>query len=53
MGLYHSRGRPNIFGRQNFTYNLKEDVYVYPAGELMPPLGKKKGEEAREEKVTT
>jgi transposase len=53
VGLHRSGGRPNIFGREDFTYGPKEDVYVCPAGELLRPLGKKKGEEEREEKVTT
>jgi len=53
VGLYRSGGRPNIFGREDFTYDPKEDVYVCPAGKLLRPLGKKKGEEDREEKVTT
>ncbi|HEY6752635.1 MAG TPA: IS1182 family transposase [Rubrobacteraceae bacterium] len=54
VGLHRSGGRPNIFGREDFTYNPKEDVYVCPAGELLRPLGKKKGEEEEcEEKVIT
>jgi transposase len=52
--LHLSGGRPNIFGREDFTYDPKEDVYVCPAGELLQPLGKKKNEEEEcEEKVTT
>ncbi|HVI79257.1 MAG TPA: IS1182 family transposase [Candidatus Acidoferrum sp.] len=54
VGLHRSGGRPNIFGREDFTYEPKEDVYVCPAGELLQPLGKKKSEEEeREGKVTT
>jgi transposase len=53
VSLHRSGGRPNIFGREDFTYDPKEDVYVCPAGELLRPLGKKKNEEEREEKVTT
>ena len=53
VGLHRSGGRPNIFGREDFTYDPQEDVYLCPAGELLQPLGKKKGEEEREEKVIT
>lgn len=53
VGVHRSGGRPNIFGREDFTYDPKEDVYVCPAGELLRPLGKKKNEEERERKVTT
>jgi hypothetical protein len=43
VALHRSGGRrPNIFGREDFTYNSKEDVYLCPAGELLRPLGKKK-----------
>ena len=40
--LHRSGGRPNIFGRDAFTYDPKKDVYLCPAGELLRPLGKKK-----------
>src|SRR5215204_5061749 len=53
VALHQSGGRPNIFGKEDFTYDPKEDVYVCPAGELLKPLGKKKGEADREGKVTT
>src|SRR5215208_830212 len=53
VALHRSGGRPNIFGKEDFTYDPKEDVYVCPAGELLKPLGKKKGEADREGKVTT
>jgi transposase len=54
VGLHRSGGRPNIFGREDFTYDPKGDVYVCPAGEPLHPLGKKKGEEEDcEGKVTT
>ena len=53
VGLHRSGGRPNIFGREDFTYDPKEDIYVCPAGELLRPLGKKKNEEERERKVST
>src|SRR4051794_29337044 len=53
VGVHRSGGRLNIFGREDFTYDPKEDVYVCPAGELLRPLGKKKNEEERERKVTT
>jgi transposase len=55
VGLPRSGGRPNIFGREDFTYDPKGDVYVCPAGELLRPLGKKNGEEEedREGKATT
>jgi Transposase DDE domain len=53
VALHGSGGRPNIFGREDFTYEPKEDVYVCPAGELLRPLGKKKGEEDRGGKITT
>jgi hypothetical protein len=54
VALHQSGGRPNIFGKEDFGYDPKEDVYVCPAGELLQPLGKTKGEaEDREEKVTT
>jgi transposase len=53
VALHRSGGRPNIFGKEDFTYYPKEDVYVCPAGELLRPLGKKKGEADREGKVTT
>jgi transposase len=54
VGLHRSGGRPNIFGKEDFIYDPKVDVYVCPAGELLRPLGKKKdGEEDREGKVTT
>src|SRR5215204_7827106 len=53
VALHRSGSRPNIFGKEDFTYDPKEDVYVCPAGELLQPLGKKKGEEEREEKVIT
>ena len=51
--LHQSGGRPNIFGREDFTYDPKEDVYVCPAGKLLRPLGKTKGEEEECEGVTT
>src|SRR5215204_671859 len=53
VALHRSGGRPNIFGKEDFTYDPKEDVYVCPAGELLRPLTKKKGEADREGKVTT
>jgi Transposase DDE domain len=53
MALHRSGGRPNIFGKEDFAYDPKEDVYLCPAGELLRPLGKTKGEADREEKVTT
>jgi transposase len=53
VGLHSSGGRPNIFGREDFTYDPQEDVYLCPAGKLLQPLGKKKGEADREEKITT
>ena len=53
VGLHRSGGRPNSFGKEDFSYDPREDIYVCPAGELLQPLGKKKGEEEREEKVTT
>jgi transposase len=53
VALHRSGGRPNVFGKEDFTYDPKEDVYVCPAGELLEPLGKTKGEEEREGKVTT
>src|SRR5215203_5112773 len=53
VGLHRSGGRPNIFGKEDFTYDPKEDIYVCPAGELLQPLGKKDGEADREGKVTT
>jgi hypothetical protein len=56
VALHRSGGKPNIFGREDFTYDPKEDVYVCPAGELLRPLGKKKKdgeEEDSEGKVTT
>jgi transposase len=54
VALHRSGGRPNIFAREDFTYDPKEDVYVCPAGKLLKPLGKTKGEEEdREGKVTT
>ena len=53
VALHQSGGRPNIFGKEDFGYDPKEDVYVCPAGELLQPLGKTNGEEDREEKVTT
>jgi transposase len=52
VALHRSGGRPNIFGRENFIYDPKEDVYVCPAGELLRPLGKKKDQGEREGKVT-
>ncbi len=48
VALHRSGGRPNIFGKEDFTYDPKEDVYVCPAGELLQPLGKKDGEADRE-----
>jgi transposase len=55
VALHRSGGKPNIFSREDFTYDPKEDVYLCPAGELLRPLGKKKenGEEDHEGKVTT
>ncbi|HZB82584.1 MAG TPA: transposase [Rubrobacteraceae bacterium] len=54
VALHQSGGRPNIFGREDFTYDPKKDVYVCPAGKLLRPLGKKKdGEEDREGKATS
>jgi hypothetical protein len=56
VALHRSGGKPTIFGREDFTYEPQEDVYICPAGELLRPLGKKKDgedEEDREEKVTT
>ncbi len=52
VGLHRSGGRPHIFGKEDFTYDPKEDVYVCPAGKLLRPLTKKDGED-REGKVTT
>src|SRR5215208_6115488 len=52
--LHRSGGRPNIFGREDFTYDPKEDIYVCPAGKLLRPLGKKKDTEGEDrEKITT
>src|SRR4051794_1000325 len=42
VALHRSGGRPNIFGREDFAYEPKEDVYLCPAGELLRPLGKQK-----------
>ena len=54
VALHRSGGRPHIFGREDFTYDPKKDVYLCPARDLLRPLGKKKdGEEDREGKVTT
>jgi hypothetical protein len=53
VALHRSGGRSNIFGKEDFTYDPKGDVYVCPAGELLRPLGRKKGEADREGKVTT
>jgi IS5 family transposase len=54
VALHRSGGNPDVFGREDFTYESKKDVYLCPAGELLRPLGKKKdGEEEREGKVTT
>ena len=52
VGLHRSGGRPYIFGKEDFTYDPKVDVYVCAAGELLQPLGKK-GEVGREGEVTT
>jgi hypothetical protein len=51
--LHQSGGRPNIFGKEVFAYDPKEDVYVCPTGELLQPMGKTKDEADREGKVTT
>ncbi len=55
VALHRSGGRPNVFGREDFSYDPKKDVYLCPAGDLLWPLGKKKDseEEDREGKVTT
>ena len=53
VALHRSGGRPNIFGREDFTYDLKGDVYLCPAGELLRPLGRKDGQADREGRVTT
>jgi len=53
VALHRSGGRPNIFGREDFTYDLKGDVYLCPAGELLRSLGKKDGQADREGRVTT
>jgi hypothetical protein len=42
MGLHRSGGKPNKFGRDDFTHDPKEDVYICPTGELLKPLCKKK-----------
>jgi hypothetical protein len=52
VALHRSGGRPHIFGREDFTYDPKEDVYLCPAGELLRPLGKKKDQGEREGKIT-
>jgi len=38
VGLHRSGGRPHIFGKEDFTYDPKEDVYICPAGKLLRPL---------------
>jgi hypothetical protein len=53
VALHRSGGRPNIFGREDFIYDPKEDVYLCPVGELLRPLGKKKDPGEREGKVPT
>jgi hypothetical protein len=45
MALHQSGGKPNLFGREDFTYDSKEDVYLCPAGELLHPVGKKANEQ--------
>jgi hypothetical protein len=45
MALHRSGGKPNLFGREDFTYDSKEDVYICPAGELLRPVGKKANEQ--------
>ena len=53
VALHRSGGRSNIFGREDFTYDPKGDVYLCPAGELLRPLGRKDVQADREGKVTT
>jgi transposase len=45
MALHRSGGKPNLFGRDDFTYDSKEDVYICPSGELLRAVGKKANEE--------
>jgi hypothetical protein len=45
MALHRSGGKPNLFGREDFTYDSKADVYICPAGELLRAVGKKANEE--------
>jgi hypothetical protein len=53
VALHRSGGRPTIFGREDFTYDPKGDVYLCPAGEVLRPLGRKDGQADREGKFTT
>jgi hypothetical protein len=52
VALHRSGGRPNIFDREDFTYDPKEDVYVCPAGKLLGPLGKKDSEDRKRKLIT-
>jgi transposase len=45
MALHRSGGKPNLFGREDFTYDSKADVYICPAGEPLRAVGKKANEE--------
>ena len=52
--MRQSGGRSSSLGKENLTYDPKEDVYVCPAGRLLQPLGRKKDEgEARERTFTS
>jgi hypothetical protein len=45
VALHQSGGRPNIFGKEDFAYDPKEDVYLCPAGELLQPLRRRKAKQ--------
>jgi hypothetical protein len=51
MALHRSGGKPNLFGRDDFIYDPKEDVYICPAGKPLHPLGKKASSEQQTGKV--
>jgi transposase len=45
VALHESGSRPGLFAKGEFRYDPGADVYSCPAGKLLRPLGKKKGED--------
>jgi transposase len=41
VALHRSGGKPQKFGRDDFSYDAEKDLYICPAGEPLRPLGKR------------